>query len=272
MKKDHGSYSITHFTKMRRMIQDACTMAKYYNHIYGIFEIDVTDAKSIIADHKEKTGEQLSFTAWVIKCIAQAISEYKFIQAFQWRRNTIVTFDDVDIKCMVEKDYHGHKTPIAYIVRKANEKSFMDIHNEIRQAQKFDKDQSKKEQKQKNTQQLLMSVPKTLRRGIVWRMIMTNPFRVKKNLGTCGVTSMGMYGKSIIGWAIPKTPHSTTFAIGAIIKRPVVIDDEIKIREVLHMTAEFNHDFVDGAPGVRFVAYLTELMQSAYGLEEFKEK
>jgi pyruvate dehydrogenase E2 component (dihydrolipoamide acetyltransferase) len=80
---------------------------------------------------------------------------------------------------------------------------------------------------------------------------------------------MGMHGKGIIGWAIPKTPHSTTVAVGAIVRKPVVRDEKIVIRDILHLTIEFNHDTVDGAPGVRFVKYLCNIMADAFELEEF---
>jgi hypothetical protein len=47
------------------------------NRVYGLIELDVTKAREFMRNHKESTGETLSFTGWIIKCIGQAISEDK---------------------------------------------------------------------------------------------------------------------------------------------------------------------------------------------------
>ena len=98
---------------------------------------------------------------------------------------------------------------------------------------------------------------------------MTNPFKIKKNLGTIGVTAVGMYGKGISGWILPITPHSSTIAIGAIVKKPIFIDGNFKPRDILHITIVVNHDVIDGGPAVRFGNRIEELMTNAYGLDEF---
>ena len=49
--------------------------------IYGLFEVDVTRAREFFADHKAKTGESLSFTAFIITCLAHAVDENKAVHA-----------------------------------------------------------------------------------------------------------------------------------------------------------------------------------------------
>ena len=63
--------------------------------------------------------------------------------------------------------------------------------------------------------------------------------------------------------------HSSTFALGAIVKKPYIIDGKIEHRDILHITAEFNHDIVDGAPAARCIARLTETIKEGFGLEDF---
>lgn len=267
---DPGKYDVGKMSDIRVMIAEACEQSKYYNHIYGLVEVDVTKGREFIRKHEEKTGEKLSFTAWVMKCIAQAVSEFKILQTFRkgrYGRKTI-TFHDVDVKCMIEKEVNGEKTAIAYIIRKANEKSYLDIHNEIRTAQSHDKDQRKKEQKIKRQQKLLLKLPRFIRQ-FFWRRIMNHPVLIKKHLGTIGLTSMGMFGKQLKGWTLPKTAHSTTFALNSISKEEVINDDnEKEIREILKLTIIVNHDVVDGAPAVRFAARLNELLKNGFGLPE----
>jgi pyruvate/2-oxoglutarate dehydrogenase complex dihydrolipoamide acyltransferase (E2) component len=265
-----GDYDVGRFTKAREMITDAVNASKYYNHIIGLIEVDVTKGLIILSKHREKTGERLSFTSWIMKCVAQAVSENLVVQTFRKGRRKTIAFKDVDIKCLVEKDMGGgKKVPIAYVVRKSNEKSYKEINDEIRDAQKYKEDTRGEEQKIKKRQQMLMKIPTFLRRGIIWRNIMNNPFKIKQHMGTVGVTAVGMFGRGISGWAIPKTMHSTTFALGAIVKKPCIIDGKIEHRDILHITAEFNHDVVDGAPAARCIARLTEIIKEGFGLEDF---
>ncbi len=270
MGKKKIGYTVVPFLKSRDIIVDALEQSKHYNHIYGIFEVDVTKANEIIKAHKEKTGERLSFTSWVGRCAAHAVSKHPVIHTLRKGQRKMIIFDDVDIKFMVEKETKdGDKVPIQYIVRRADKKSFIEIHNEIRKAQKYDEDAEEEDRKTKRKQKMLMRFPKFIR-TIIWNIVMSNPHSVRKNVGTMGMTAMGMYGKGIIGWAIPKTIHSTTIAVGAIVRKPVVIEEKIVIRDILHLTIEFNHDTVDGGPGVRFVKFLCDTLRDAFELEQFK--
>ena len=138
----------------------------------------------------------------------------------------------------------------------------------IEQQQKYKEEKRRGEKKIKRFQGNIMMFPKFFRK-IVWHSVMTNPMNVKKHLGTIGVSALGMFGKGIHGWAIPRTPHSTQLLLGAVVKKPVVTDDDqIVIRKVLNVTVSFNHDVVDGAPAVRFVKTLQELTNSAFDLDD----
>lgn len=66
----------------------------------------------------------------------------------------------------------------------------------------------------------------------------------------------------INGWFIHKSVHPLSFGVGSIIKKPVAIDNEIKIREILNMTILVDHDVIDGAPMVRFLNDLTNYLET----------
>jgi pyruvate/2-oxoglutarate dehydrogenase complex dihydrolipoamide acyltransferase (E2) component len=266
-----GEYETGHLSEKRLLVNEFTEYSYYFNHIQGLFEIDITKARNFIREYKEKTGIRLSFTSWVMKCIAQAVSEFKSLQTFtkgRYSRKTI-TFHDVDVKCIVEKEIDGKKIPTWHIVRKANEKSYLEIHKEIREAQHSKETLSEKEKKIRKRQHFLAKLPRFIRK-FYWRYVMNNPFQMKKHFGTIGLTSLGMFGREIrSGWGIPKTAHSTTFALGSICKKPLVNEDEdIIIREFLCMTLIVNHDTIDGAPAARFASRLNELMENGYGLPE----
>ena len=110
-------------------------VAKKHNTIYDFIEFDVTLARNYIHDYQEKTGEQLSFTAFIAYCMGKCIDEDKILHARRKGKNKLVIFDDVDIMTMVERKFDAKVAPIGHIVRAANKKSYKEIHEEIRKAQ-----------------------------------------------------------------------------------------------------------------------------------------
>ncbi|MDD5508733.1 MAG: 2-oxo acid dehydrogenase subunit E2 [Bacteroidales bacterium] len=42
------------------------------------------------------------------------------------------------------------------------------------------------------------------------------------------------------------------------LKKPVILDNKLRIREILNITILLDHDVMDGAPMVRFLDYLTD--------------
>ena len=47
-------------------------------------------------------------------------------------------------------------------------------------------------------------------------------------------------------------------------KKPVVKNNQIQIREMMNITATFNHDLVDGAPAARFINKLRKYIEFDY--------
>ena len=80
-------------------------------------------------------------------------------------------------------------------------------------------------------------------------------------MGNVSITSPGMMGK-VNGWFIHRSIHPISFGIGSILKKPTVVDSEIKIREILNMTILIDHDVIDGAPMVRFLKELTKQIET----------
>ena len=76
-----------------------------------------------------------------------------------------------------------------------------------------------------------------------------------------------MYGK-INGWFIPISIHPVCFGIGSIIKKPVVVHNQIEIREILNMTVLIDHDIVDGANAARFINLLIKDIENGAFLQD----
>jgi pyruvate/2-oxoglutarate dehydrogenase complex dihydrolipoamide acyltransferase (E2) component len=48
------------------------------------------------------------------------------------------------------------------------------------------------------------------------------------------------------------------------VKKPVVAGKKIEIREMVNITAVFNHDIIDGAPAARFINRLRTIIEKEY--------
>lgn len=232
------------------------------HRIYGLAEIDVTKARNFISEHEANTGEKLSFTAWVIRCVGQAVSEHREVQALKKGKKKLVVFDDVDVAMIIEKQRGSERFATTYCVRKANEKSFRQIHDEIRLAQKSETDETKRAS---------ASLSLSLRiRGLLgkpfWWKLKSDPFLRKQMMGTVAVTAVGMFGKGG-GYAIPIGLHSLVVALGGISKRPRNYSTPTEIGEFLSTTVMFDEEISLGAPATRFLARFAEIMQTGFGLE-----
>jgi pyruvate/2-oxoglutarate dehydrogenase complex dihydrolipoamide acyltransferase (E2) component len=269
-----GSFEERKFPDFRSPTIDTLTWGSKRHHIPILLEIDVTAAREAIRERK-RAGQRIGFTSWIVKCLAQAVSEHKPVHALRKGKRQLVIFDDVDIAMIVEREIDrdgvNETLPMPYIIRKANEKTVTAIHSEIQAAQQSPLTDG--EVQIGSNQAIWMTklyamMPEFVRDLLVWRPIFRDPFRVKRMMGTVSVTAMGMVGQSGMSWGIPIGIHPLIVAVGAIAKRPGVVDQQITIREYVGLTVLFDHDVIDGAPVARFIKRLQELMAGKFELEE----
>ncbi len=266
-KKKRNDYKLVPYSKVRRVMAVTLHSAQRKPMIHGLIEVDVTRAREFLREHKAKTGESLSFTAFIITCLAQAVDENKSVQACRKGSKQLVLFDEVDVASAIERDMAGQKQPIVYIIRAANKKTFREIHHEIRTAQV---EAVEKAWVSFRDFRFLPMVVFRFIWPIFWRMLGRNPQMQKRYGGTVGLTAVGMFGKGA-GWGIPVEYRALGITLGGLAEKPGVVDGQIAILEYLSMTLSFNHDLIDGAPAARFTQRLKELIESGYGLAESEE-
>ena len=237
--------------------------------IHALLEVDVTTARQYLREHKAKTGEALSFTAFIVTCLAKAVDENKYMQAYRQGRNQLILFEDVDVNTQIERAMDGHKVVMPCIIWAANNKTFRAIHQEIRLAQAPEQDQARKFKTLQRLSFFLVALPAFVR-GFYWRAIRKHPRLFKKGGGTVAMTAVGMFGKGA-GWGIPIADHTLMLTLGGISEKPGVVDGNIVIREYLSMTISFDHDIIDGAPAARFTQRLKDLIESGFGLLDQEE-
>ena len=261
MKEQHAACQVVPYPKMRRLEAIAYHSVLHKPMIHGLFEVDVTRARAFLREYKAITGESLSFTAFLIACLAKAVDEHKAVQAYRKGSKRLILFEDVDVYTPIERNVAGQKQIMPAIIRAANRKTLREIHQEIRAAQVQDVAQAWEGFKAIHWPWLVL-LPAF--RVMVW-MAERSPQVWKKYRGTVGITTVGMFGKGA-GWGIPLPSHSLWITVGGIGEKPGVVDGSIVIREYLSLTISFDHEMIDGAPAARFTGQLKDLIESGYGL------
>jgi pyruvate dehydrogenase E2 component (dihydrolipoamide acetyltransferase) len=79
--------------------------------------------------------------------------------------------------------------------------------------------------------------------------------------GTITLSNLGMFGINNFT-AIINQPESCILAIGGIIEKPVVIDHQIVIKEMMNITGSFDHRVIDGTLGAAFLNRLKEFLEN----------
>ncbi|HOT44705.1 MAG TPA: 2-oxo acid dehydrogenase subunit E2 [Spirochaetota bacterium] len=262
------SADIRTFPVHRMASIDTFAVGKRKHHIPVMLEIDVTRALEKIQSIRKKTRKKLSFTAWFVKCVAEAVGKYPDIHAYYLKRNRSMVFRDVDITVLVERDVGGEKVPYPCVIRGAHDKGVDAITGEIEAARV--RELSRERPLLEDTVSPLLlriyyALPGFIRRAY-WRAVLKMPSVANRQMGSITVTSVGMFG-TVRGWFIPITVIPLAFAVGSIVDTPRVIQGRVMARKVLYLTVLFDHDVIDGAPAARFMADLTALLENAHGLQ-----
>jgi 2-oxoglutarate dehydrogenase E2 component (dihydrolipoamide succinyltransferase) len=79
--------------------------------------------------------------------------------------------------------------------------------------------------------------------------------------GTFAITNPGVFG-GLFGLPVINQPNVAILGLGAIEKRPVVIDDAIAIRSMVYLTLSYDHRVVDGAVAHQFMAKLKHTLEN----------
>jgi len=222
-----SKFRIVPFPKQRRFAQDAGRLGRGKHIVHGLAEVDVTKARRIISQHEQRTGERLSFTAFVINCLGEAIDQHKELHAYRNWRGQLVIFEDVNIATMIEIASGGRQVPMPYVFKGVNSKTYRQIHQEIREAQ------SKPELSVGGRyMRWFLLLPWIVRRPIYW-MVLRNPQRYRSYSSSVMVTAVGMFSRGA-SWGIPHPSFTLTVTLGGIAEKPGVANGEIALREFLH--------------------------------------
>lgn len=211
-------------SSLRRSVVKAMTLSKQViPHTTLIDELDVTELVNFRNDYKEKAktqGVKLTFMPFIIKALVKAIKEYPiFNSSYDQENEEIIYRKNINVGIAVD-------TPDGLIVpniKNADQLSLFDIANEVERLADLAKE----------------------------RKIQLNELQN----GTITITNFGAFD-ALSGTPVIKHPEVAILGIGKIMKKPVVIDNEIVIRDIAPLSLTFDHRIIDGADGGRFmIAY-----------------
>jgi pyruvate/2-oxoglutarate dehydrogenase complex dihydrolipoamide acyltransferase (E2) component len=248
-------YRVVPFDINRRMVAASATVGREHNNIHAFTEVDISVPRRRIREHRERTGEQLSLTAYVVACLARAVAEHP---AFNARRSggRLYLLDDVTISVLVERTIDGQNVPDMLVVHAANKRTYRQIHDELREAQR---PSAAPLGGLSGMAWLLRLIPSFLFTAFV-RLAARN-VGMAQRYGVIGVTAVGMFGPGPL-WMLPLSGATVAVAVGSIVDRPVWINGQVEAHEHLCLTLSFDHDIIDGAPAARFTKRFAELLKS----------
>lgn len=243
----------------RKMVAASASVTARKNTIHSVAQVDITEPRRLIKAHFGKTGEKLSFTAYIVYCLAQVVKEHPHLNAFI-RRNRLITLEDVTISVLVEREFDGEKVPEPVSIRAAQNLTYRQINQQIRDAQK----NVSRGLGESAGMGWIRFIPKFLLKTFV--RIAARNIKMAMRYGEVAVTAVGMFSREPV-WFIPHGTGTVLITVGSIEHRTVFINDRHETREYLCLTGSFDHDIVDGAPAARFMNQFLETVKSGKYLQ-----
>ena len=213
---------------VRKAIAEQMVKSKYeIPHAYMMVEVDVTNLvqyrDGMKEEFKKKEGFNLTYFAFFVKAVAQALKEYPGINAI-WAGDKIIHKKDINLNIAVATE-HELFTPV---IRNADEKSIKGIAREISEY------------------------------GVKVRSGKLQVEDLKG--GTFTVNNTGTIG-SVQSMGIINQPQAAILQCESIIKRPVVINNMLAIRDMVNLCLSLDHRVLDGFICGKFMGRVKEILE-----------
>ncbi|SDF82908.1 dihydrolipoamide acetyltransferase family protein [Mucilaginibacter sp. P25] len=228
-----GSDEIIEMDRMRRLIADHMVMSKQTSpHVTSFVEADVTNLvlwrEKVKNSFEKREGEKITFTPIFIEAVAKAIKDFPMINV-SVNGTQIIKKAAINIS-MATALPNGNL--IVPVIKKADELNLVGLTKAVN------------------------DLANRARNGKLL------PDDVKE--GTFTITNVGSFG-NVMGTPIINQPQVAILAVGAIKKKPAVIEtkegDMIAIRHMMFLSLSYDHRVVDGALGGSFVRRVADYLE-----------
>ena len=224
-----GNYEVQPLSVMRQKIAEHMVASKHVSpHVYSVDEIDMTKVAAIRAKAKaefeSRYETKLTFMPFFVKAAVAGLRAYPTLNA-SLDGTSIVLHKEINIGMAVALDW-GLIVPV---IKNADEKNLLGIQRTLNDL--AERARSKK----------------------------LKPEEVQE--GTFSITNPGVFG-GLFGLPVISQPNVGILGLGAIEKRPVVVDDAIAIRSMCYVTLSYDHRVVDGAVAHQFLHKVKETLEN----------
>ena len=212
---------------MRKVIAKRTLEAKQQiPHFYLTVESNVDKLINLRKKINENNSIKVSFNDLIVKAISLAMKKNPNTNVY-WQNDKIYKLNDIDVSVAVAID-EGLITPI---IKNADSKGLNIISGEIRELAKLAK---------------------------------TNSLTPEQYTGgSITVSNLGMFGISEFA-AIISPPQSSILAVGKIIKKPIVVNDEIILGNTLKSTLSADHRVLDGAVAGKLLRDFNDIIEDPF--------
>ncbi|MGG3450535.1 dihydrolipoamide acetyltransferase family protein [Domibacillus aminovorans] len=220
-------------TAIRKAIARRMVTSKHEApHAWFTIECDVTNLvryrNQVKDEFKQKENMNLTYLPFFIKSVVESLKEFPILNS-QWTDEEIIIKKAINISIAVATD----RALFVPVIKDADHKSIFGLGKEV------DK------------------MAKKTRDGKLTVEDMSG--------GTFTVNNTGSFG-SVLSNPIINHPQAAILSIEAIVKRPVVINDMIAIRDMMNICLSFDHRIIDGLVSGRFLRAVKNKIE-AYGSE-----
>jgi 2-oxoglutarate dehydrogenase E2 component (dihydrolipoamide succinyltransferase) len=224
---------IIEMDRMRKLIADHMVMSKATSpHVTSFVEVDVTNLvqwrDKIKTKFEKKEGEKITFTPIFIEAVVKAIKDFPMIN-ISLDGNNIVKRKNINIGMAAALPSGNLIVPV---IKNADTKNLLGLVKDVN-------DLAKRSRENK-----------------------LQPDEIQG--GTYTITNVGTFG-NVMGTPIINQPQVAILAIGAIRKKPAVLETEygdvIAIRHMMFLSHSYDHRVVDGALGGAFVRRVGDYLE-----------
>ncbi|WP_184543310.1 dihydrolipoamide acetyltransferase family protein [Mucilaginibacter sp. FT3.2] len=228
-----GTDEIIEMDRMRRLIADHMVMSKQTSpHVTSFVEADVTSLvlwrEKVKAGFEKREGERITFTPIFIEAVVKAIKDFPMINVTV-NGTQIIKKAAINISMATALPSGNLIVPV---IKKADELSLLGITKAVNDLA--------------NRARIGKLLPDDVREG------------------TFTITNVGSFG-NVMGTPIINQPQVAILAVGAIKKKPAVIEtkegDVIAIRHMMFLSLSYDHRVVDGALGGSFVRRVADYLE-----------
>jgi 2-oxoglutarate dehydrogenase E2 component (dihydrolipoamide succinyltransferase) len=226
--KPGATDAIERMSPMRKRIAEHMIVSRRTSaHVHSVFEVNFSRVAQAREKHKgafEKAGAKLTYLSFIIKAAIDSLRAVPVVNA-SVDGDSIVYHKEINVGIAVALDW-GLIVPV---VKQADEKNLLGLSRAVADlANRARAKQLKPEEVQG---------------------------------GTFTITNPGVFG-ALFGMPIINQPQVAILGVGAVEKRPVVIEDAIAIRPMAYLTLGYDHRIIDGAVADEFMSHVKKTIEN----------